>query len=47
MHHLVALGQKPEIRILAGIEYRGQRPETIEEWRLLHLAIKTATSRRR
>lgn len=36
-----------EIRILAGIEYRGQRPETVEEWRLLHLAIKTATSRRR
>lgn len=36
-----------EVQTLAGIEYRGRRPQTVEEWRLLHLAIQAATSGRR
>lgn len=36
-----------DVQTLAGIEYRGRRPQTVEEWRLLHLAIKAATGSRR
>ena len=35
-----------DVANLAAIEYRGKRPETVEEWRLLYLALKTATARR-
>lgn len=35
-----------EVRTLAGFEYRGKRPQSIEEWRLLHLAIEAATKNR-
>lgn len=35
-----------EVRTLAGFEYRGKRPQTIEDWRLLHLAIEAATKER-
>jgi transcriptional regulator with XRE-family HTH domain len=40
-----SLGPK-DVADLAAIEYRGKRPESVEEWRLLYLALKTATARR-
>ena len=39
--------QAGEVKVLAGIEYRGKRPRTVEDWRLLQLAIKSATAARR
>ena len=40
-------GLEPEdVQVLAAIEYRGQKPQTVEAWRLLHYAIKSAADRR-
>ena len=40
-------GLEPEeVKVLATIEYRGSRPQTVEAWRLLHFAIKSAAGGR-
>jgi transcriptional regulator with XRE-family HTH domain len=37
-------GLPPEdIRMLAGIEYRGERPQDPQQWRILYNVIKTAS----
>ena len=36
--------QPGEIQVLAGIEYRGQKPDTVEAWNFLYLAIVSVTS---
>lgn len=35
-----------DVRVLAAIEYRGQKPQTVEAWRLLHLAIRSTTGKK-
>ena len=32
-----------DIQMLAGLQYRGKQPSTADQWRLVYLAIKTAT----
>jgi transcriptional regulator with XRE-family HTH domain len=37
-------GPPPEdVRMLAGIEYRGERPQDPQQWRILYNVIKTAS----
>lgn len=32
-----------DVAMLAGLQYRGKQPSTADQWRLVYLAIKTAT----
>lgn len=35
-----------DVRMLAGIEYRGERPQDPQQWRILYNVIKTASESR-